>query len=133
MKDSLKVTLKVKKKMPRLHFLWSFWGSTKCVIVKLKRGFSGYTMFSERLCYWVLNTHIFIFSTYILLISLASLYHLFFCPLRLVVTATDRGSPRLAGSATLTVIIVDQNDNSPTIPLPQEVRIPESEHFDFCF
>lgn len=47
-------------------------------------------------------------------------------PPRLVVTATDRGSPRLAGSATLTVIIVDQNDNSPTIPLPQEVRIPES-------
>lgn len=49
-----------------------------------------------------------------------------FSVLRLVVTATDRGSPRLAGSATLTVIIVDQNDNSPTIPLPQEVRIPES-------
>uniref|UniRef100_A0A667YUI3 Protocadherin-16 n=1 Tax=Myripristis murdjan TaxID=586833 RepID=A0A667YUI3_9TELE len=45
---------------------------------------------------------------------------------KLVVTATDRGSPRLAGSATLTVIIVDQNDNSPTIPLPQEVRIPEN-------
>lgn len=48
---------------------------------------------------------------------------------RLVVTATDRGSPRLAGSATLTVIIVDQNDNSPTIPLPKEVRIPESKYF----
>ncbi|KAM4619841.1 protocadherin-16 [Polymixia lowei] len=45
---------------------------------------------------------------------------------KLVVTATDRGSPRLAGSATLTVIIVDQNDNSPTIPLPREVRIPEN-------
>uniref|UniRef100_A0AAZ3SHU6 Protocadherin-16 n=1 Tax=Oncorhynchus tshawytscha TaxID=74940 RepID=A0AAZ3SHU6_ONCTS len=45
---------------------------------------------------------------------------------RLVVTATDRGSPRLAGSATLTVIIVDLNDNSPTIPLPREVRIPEN-------
>ncbi|XP_034149297.1 protocadherin-16 [Esox lucius] len=45
---------------------------------------------------------------------------------RLVVTATDRGSPRLAGSATLTVIIVDLNDNSPTIPLPTEVRIPEN-------
>lgn len=45
---------------------------------------------------------------------------------RLVITATDRGSPRLAGSATLTVIIVDQNDNSPTIPLPQEIRISES-------
>lgn len=40
--------------------------------------------------------------------------------------ATDRGSPRLAGSATLTVIIVDLNDNSPTIPVPHEVRIPES-------
>ncbi|XP_069002409.1 protocadherin-16 [Embiotoca jacksoni] len=49
-----------------------------------------------------------------------------FTQTKLVVTATDRGSPRLAGSATLTVIIVDQNDNSPTIPLPQEVRIPEN-------
>ncbi|XP_072302038.1 protocadherin-16 [Eucyclogobius newberryi] len=45
---------------------------------------------------------------------------------KLVVTATDRGSPQLAGSATLTVIIVDQNDNSPTIPLPKEIRIPEN-------
>lgn len=55
---------------------------------------------------------------------------------RLVVTATDRGSPRLAGSATLTVIIVDQNDNSPTIPLHQEVRIPESKYIhlpECCF
>ncbi|XP_070773757.1 protocadherin-16 [Enoplosus armatus] len=49
-----------------------------------------------------------------------------FTQTKLVVRATDRGSPRLAGSATLTVIIVDQNDNSPTIPLPQEVRIPEN-------
>lgn len=55
-------------------------------------------------------------------------YFSFFLAQRLVVTATDRGSPRLAGSATLTVIIVDQNDNSPTIPLPQEVRIPESKY-----
>ena len=47
------------------------------------------------------------------------------CGSRLVVMATDRGSPRLAGSATLTVIIVDLNDNSPTIPLPREVRVPE--------
>lgn len=45
---------------------------------------------------------------------------------KLVVTATDRGTPQLAGSATLTVIIVDQNDNSPTIPLPKEIRIPEN-------
>ncbi|KAJ7997604.1 hypothetical protein DPEC_G00230730 [Dallia pectoralis] len=45
---------------------------------------------------------------------------------KLVVTATDRGTPWLAGSATLTVIIVDLNDNSPTIPLPTEVRIPEN-------
>ncbi|XP_063060967.1 protocadherin-16 [Engraulis encrasicolus] len=45
---------------------------------------------------------------------------------KLVVTATDRGSPRLAGSATLTVIIVDLNDNSPTIPVPREVRVPEN-------
>ncbi|XP_060743723.1 protocadherin-16 [Tachysurus vachellii] len=45
---------------------------------------------------------------------------------KLVITATDRGSPRLAGSATLTVIIVDQNDNRPTIPIPREVRVPEN-------
>ncbi|KAG9348456.1 hypothetical protein JZ751_002191 [Albula glossodonta] len=45
---------------------------------------------------------------------------------KLVITATDRGSPRLAGSATLTVIIVDLNDNSPTIPLPHEIRVPEN-------
>ncbi|KAG7272320.1 hypothetical protein CRUP_011245 [Coryphaenoides rupestris] len=44
---------------------------------------------------------------------------------KLVVMATDRGSPRLAGSATLTVVIVDLNDNSPTIPLPREVRVAE--------
>uniref|UniRef100_A0A8C6NV07 Protocadherin-16 n=1 Tax=Nothobranchius furzeri TaxID=105023 RepID=A0A8C6NV07_NOTFU len=44
---------------------------------------------------------------------------------KLVVVATDRGTPRLAGSATLTVIIVDLNDNSPMIPLPQEIRVPE--------
>ncbi|XP_057695677.1 protocadherin-16-like [Corythoichthys intestinalis] len=44
---------------------------------------------------------------------------------KLVVTATDRGSPRLAGSATLTVIIIDLNDNSPMIPLPREIRVPE--------
>ncbi|CAL8363929.1 unnamed protein product [Merluccius merluccius] len=44
---------------------------------------------------------------------------------KLVVMATDRGSPRLAGSATLTVVIVDLNDNSPTIPLAREVRVPE--------
>ncbi|XP_033954706.1 protocadherin-16 [Pseudochaenichthys georgianus] len=49
-----------------------------------------------------------------------------FTQTKLVVTATDRGSPGLAGSATLTVIIVDQNDNSPTIPLPKEIRIPEN-------
>ncbi|KAJ3589902.1 hypothetical protein NHX12_010743, partial [Muraenolepis orangiensis] len=45
---------------------------------------------------------------------------------KLVITATDRGSPRLAGSATLTIVIVDQNDNSPTIPMPREIRIPEN-------
>ncbi|MBN3320699.1 PCD16 protein, partial [Atractosteus spatula] len=45
---------------------------------------------------------------------------------KLVVAATDRGSPRLAGTATLTVVIVDLNDNSPTIPLPREVRVPEN-------
>uniref|UniRef100_A0A3Q1FH58 Protocadherin-16 n=1 Tax=Acanthochromis polyacanthus TaxID=80966 RepID=A0A3Q1FH58_9TELE len=44
---------------------------------------------------------------------------------KLVVTATDRGTPRLAGSATLTVIIIDLNDNSPMIPLPRKIRVPE--------
>uniref|UniRef100_A0A7N6BPP7 Protocadherin-16 n=1 Tax=Anabas testudineus TaxID=64144 RepID=A0A7N6BPP7_ANATE len=44
---------------------------------------------------------------------------------KLVVMATDRGTPRLAGSATLTVIIIDLNDNSPMIPLPREIRVPE--------
>ncbi|XP_053500578.1 protocadherin-16 isoform X2 [Ictalurus furcatus] len=45
---------------------------------------------------------------------------------KLVIMATDRGSPKLAGSATVTVIIVDLNDNSPTIPVPREVRVPEN-------
>ncbi|KAK5868901.1 hypothetical protein PBY51_009876 [Eleginops maclovinus] len=44
---------------------------------------------------------------------------------KLVVMATDRGTPRLAGSATLTVIIIDLNDNSPMIPLHREIRVPE--------
>ncbi|XP_010226080.1 PREDICTED: LOW QUALITY PROTEIN: protocadherin-16 [Tinamus guttatus] len=45
---------------------------------------------------------------------------------RLVVTAMDRGIPPLVGSATLTVVVMDVNDNSPTIPLPWEVRVPEN-------
>ncbi|XP_076876271.1 protocadherin-16 [Brachyhypopomus gauderio] len=45
---------------------------------------------------------------------------------KLVITATDRGSPKLAGSATVTVVIIDRNDNSPTIPLPKDVRVPEN-------
>ncbi|KAI7793262.1 putative protocadherin-16 [Triplophysa rosa] len=45
---------------------------------------------------------------------------------KLVIKATDRGSPKLVGTATITVIIVDLNDNSPTIPIPREVRIPEN-------
>ncbi|XP_061684446.1 protocadherin-16-like isoform X2 [Syngnathoides biaculeatus] len=44
---------------------------------------------------------------------------------KLVIMATDRGTPRLAGSATLTVIIIDLNDNSPMIPVPREIRVPE--------
>lgn len=46
---------------------------------------------------------------------------------RLVVTAMDRGTPPLMGSATLTVVVMDVNDNSPTIPVPWEIRVPESE------
>ncbi|XP_039600852.1 protocadherin-16-like isoform X2 [Polypterus senegalus] len=44
----------------------------------------------------------------------------------LVVAATDKGTPRLAGTASLTVIIMDMDDNSPTIPLLKEVRVPEN-------
>uniref|UniRef100_A0A8C1ZW21 Protocadherin-16 n=1 Tax=Cyprinus carpio TaxID=7962 RepID=A0A8C1ZW21_CYPCA len=45
---------------------------------------------------------------------------------QLLIKATDRGSPKLEGTATITVIIVDLNDNSPTIPVPREVRVPEN-------
>ncbi|XP_038595774.1 LOW QUALITY PROTEIN: protocadherin-16 [Tachyglossus aculeatus] len=44
---------------------------------------------------------------------------------RLVVMATDRGSPPLVGSATLTVMVLDVNDNRPTIPRPWELRVSE--------
>ncbi|XP_040282633.1 protocadherin-16 [Bufo bufo] len=47
---------------------------------------------------------------------------------RLVVTATDRGSPSLTGSATLTLVVMDVNDNSPTIPLQLELTILEDAH-----
>lgn len=39
--------------------------------------------------------------------------------------ATDRGSPALVGSATLTVMVIDTNDNRPTIPQPWELRVSE--------
>lgn len=41
--------------------------------------------------------------------------------------ATDKGSPALVGSATLTVLVVDTNDNRPTIPQPWELRVSEGE------
>ncbi|XP_075710878.1 protocadherin-16-like, partial [Rhinoderma darwinii] len=44
---------------------------------------------------------------------------------RLVVTAMDRGSPPLTGSATLTLLVMDINDNSPTIPLQLELSVRE--------
>ncbi|GAB1292503.1 Protocadherin-16 [Apodemus speciosus] len=44
---------------------------------------------------------------------------------RLVLMATDRGSPALVGSATLTVMVIDTNDNRPTIPQPWELRVSE--------
>lgn len=56
-------------------------------------------------------------------------YHSSISGYRLVITATDRGAPRLAGSATLTVIIIDLNDNSPMIPLPREIHVPEGKIF----
>lgn len=46
---------------------------------------------------------------------------------RLVLMATDRGSPALVGSATLTVMVIDTNDNHPTIPQPWELRVSEGE------
>ncbi|XP_075437675.1 protocadherin-16-like [Ascaphus truei] len=45
---------------------------------------------------------------------------------RLVVMATDRGSPPLTGSTTLTVVVMDVNDNSPTIPHQWELSVPEN-------
>ncbi|XP_075054561.1 protocadherin-16 [Mixophyes fleayi] len=44
---------------------------------------------------------------------------------RLVVTAMDRGSPPLTGSATLTLVVMDVNDNSPTIPFQLELSVRE--------
>ncbi|EPQ20282.1 Protocadherin-16 [Myotis brandtii] len=44
---------------------------------------------------------------------------------RLVLMATDRGSPALVGSATLTVMVIDTNDNRPTIPQPWELQVSE--------
>lgn len=46
---------------------------------------------------------------------------------RLVLMATDRGSPALVGSATLTVMVIDTNDNRPTIPQPWELQVSEGE------
>ncbi|KAG8428943.1 hypothetical protein GDO86_018762, partial [Hymenochirus boettgeri] len=44
---------------------------------------------------------------------------------RLVITATDRGSPPLTGSTILTVVVMDVNDNSPTIPVQLELTVRE--------
>lgn len=44
---------------------------------------------------------------------------------QLVLMATDRGSPALVGSATLTVMVIDTNDNRPTIPQPWELQVSE--------
>ncbi|KAM4697236.1 protocadherin-16 [Discoglossus pictus] len=45
---------------------------------------------------------------------------------QLVITAVDRGSPPRTGSATLSVNVMDRNDNSPTIPLQWELTVPEN-------
>ncbi|XP_075054571.1 protocadherin-23 [Mixophyes fleayi] len=44
---------------------------------------------------------------------------------RLVLQATDRGSPNLSATSIVTVAVVDINDNAPTIPPLETVFIPE--------
>ncbi|KAM4709348.1 protocadherin-23 [Discoglossus pictus] len=44
---------------------------------------------------------------------------------RLVLQATDRGTPSLSATSIMTVLVVDINDNAPTIPPFEPVLIPE--------
>ncbi|XP_032812178.1 protocadherin-16 [Petromyzon marinus] len=44
---------------------------------------------------------------------------------RVVVWAVDQGSPPLTGSTTLSVFVVDTNDNTPTIPRPPKLSLRE--------
>ncbi|KAM4051034.1 protocadherin-23 [Anomaloglossus baeobatrachus] len=44
---------------------------------------------------------------------------------RLVLQASDRGSPSLSSTSTVTVFVIDINDNAPTIPPLETVFLPE--------
>lgn len=45
---------------------------------------------------------------------------------RLTIIATDQGNPQLTGTATLSVRVIDVNDNQPTFPEDKTISIPES-------
>ena len=50
---------------------------------------------------------------------------------RLVVQATDRGSPALSGTAVIRVQVVDVNDNRPAIPPMRPVVVAESKTISY--
>ena len=50
---------------------------------------------------------------------------------RLTVIATDQGNPQLTGTATLSIKVIDINDNQPTFPEHKTITIPEGMFFYF--
>lgn len=54
------------------------------------------------------------------------------CP-RLVLQAADRGSPRLTGTTTVQIQVVDVNDNTPVITPIEPITIAESEFLRCTF